>query len=206
MASATEIANRALVKLGESRIADLSDNSKPARTINSLFERVRDAEMRKRRWSFTLKRTVLAADAIAPAFGYSTQYTLPVDCLRPIGFNGKDLGADLSDYRPGSGAAYAIEGRKILTGGIGGVVSPTGLQLRYIAAIADTTLWDACFIEAFACKCAIEACETLTASSDKRRLAWQEYKEAVADGVRANAIELPSESLEDDTWVMARLL
>lgn len=206
MASQTEIANRALVKLGQSRITSLTDDNKTARTLNSMFDRVRDAEMRKRRWSFTIKRVVLAADAQAPAFGYSTQYTLPTDCLRVVEVNGADFGPDLSDYRGSGRRAFLIEGRKLLAGGYGMQVPAGGLQIRYIAAIADTTLWDACFIEAFACKLAIEACETLTGSSDKRKLAWNEYKEAVSEGARANAIELPNEAVADDTWVMARVL
>lgn len=205
MASKTEIANAALVKLGEPSIINIDDNNKPARTIKSLFDRTRDAELRKRRWSFSIKRAQLAADSEKPAFGFGTQYQLPTDCLRVLSIAEYGFGPDLSDYRGGNGRPYAIEGRKILTGTPGAVSAAAALPLRYIAAIDDTTLWDALFVEALACKLAIEACETLSQSSDKRRLAWQEYKDAVAEAVRANAIELPSEAIEDDTWVMARL-
>lgn len=205
MASQTEIANLTLVKLGESRIINIADNNKPARTISSMFDRVRDAEMRKRRWSFTIKRKQLAADSEVPTFGYGLQYTLPTDCLRVLSISEYGFGPNLSDYFIGRGAPYAIEGRKILTGMVGASGTPEPLRLRYISAIADTTLWDSLFIETFACKCAVEACETLTGSSDKRRLAWNEYKEAIAEAVRANAIELPAEEIQDDTWVLARL-
>lgn len=206
MASKTEIANRALVKLGEARIINIDDNNKPARTLASMWDRVRDAELRKRRWSFSIARTQLAADVATPAFGYGAQYQMPTDCLRVLAISTFDFGPDLSDYRGGTGKPYVIEGRKILTGSPGASAPAGALPLRYIKAVEDTTLWDACFIEAFACKLAVEACETLAQSSDKRRLAWQEYKEAIADAVRANAVELPSEAIADDTWVMARVL
>lgn len=204
MASQTEIANRAAVKMGEDRIINIDDNNKVARTLKSMFNIVRDAELRKRRWSFSIKRVQLAADVAAPAFGYGAQYQLPVDCLRPLTIALYDFGADLSDYH-GGGKPYVIEGRKILYGSAGAPAPSGALPLRYIASIEDTTLWDACFVEAFACKLAVEACETLAQSSDKRRLAWQEYKDAIAEAVRANAIELPAESIPDDTWIMGRL-
>lgn len=200
MASAVEIANLALVKVGETKITSLSDPSKKAATIAALFDRVRDAELRKRRWSFSIKRVQLAADSTAPEFGYSAQFTLPTDCLRVLEVNQAAHGADLSDYR-GRYAPYAIEGRKILTHG----TASSALPLRYIRAVADTTQWDSLFVEAFACKLAVEVCETLTQSSDKRQLAWNEYRQAVAEATRANAIELPSEAIEDDTWIMARM-
>lgn len=199
MASKTEVANRALVKLGEKRITSIDDDNKPARTLSSMFDRVRDAELRKRRWSFAIKRAQLAADSDAPAFGYSAQFTLPVDCLRVLQVSENGFGPDLSDLRSDI-APYAIEGRKLLIDASAG----SALPLRYIAAIADTTQWDALFIEVIACKLAIEACETLTGSTDKRRQAWEEYRHAIAEAVRANAIEMPSRAVHDDTWVTAR--
>lgn len=207
MASQTEIANRALVKAGESRVINIDDDTKAARTIKSAFNLVLEAELRARKWSFAIKRANLAADANVPLFGYGAQYTLPIDCLRVLSLFTFDIGPNQSDYLSSGSQPYVIEGRKILFGRMQPGTPPvtTGLPLRYIANIPDTTLWDATFIEAFACRLAAEVIETLAQSSDKRRLAWQEYNQAIGVAKRANAIELPSDSISDDTWVLGRL-
>lgn len=209
MASQIDWANRALDKIGEKPIISLDDGNKQANLLKRMFDIVRDAELRKRRWSFSIKRAVLAADVTVPVFGYGAQYQLPTDCLRLLSIFTFDIGPDITDYRAGgdASATYRIEGRKILYGRPipGGPPITEPMPLRYIAQIADTTLWDACFGEAFACKLAVEIAEPLTQSSDKRRMAWTEYKEAIADAKRANAIELPSEAIADDTWVWSRL-
>jgi hypothetical protein len=109
-------------------------------------------------------------------------------------------GVDLSDYRTGpAGADWAIESGYILFNSAG------PLRLRYIARVEDTTLWDSAFVEAFACKLAVETCEAITQSSEKRQLAKDEYSTAVQAARRAGAIELPPQQVADDTWVVGRL-
>lgn len=207
MASETHWANRALSKIGDRRIMALSDESKPARLVNSMFATVRQAELRARKWSFSIKRAMLAADAAVPAYGYGAQYEMPTDCLRVLSIFRFDVGPDLSDYRSGGGGWYTIEGRKILYGRPipGGPPVTEPMPLRYVADTPDTALWDPTFGEAFACRLAAEIAEDLTQSSEKRRLAWNEYLMAVNVAKRANALELPPESIDDDTWVAARL-
>lgn len=209
MASQTEWANRALYKLGEAPCVNIADNTKNARTVNSMFNIVRAAELRARKWSFSIKRANLAADVALPEFGYGAQYTLPTGCLRVLSIFTFDIGPNQSDYNTGGSSAsiYTIEGRKILYGRPipGGPPSSEPMPLRYIADTPDTTLWDDTFGEAFACRLAAECAETLTQSSEKRRLAWQEYQQAIAAAKRANAIELPADSISDDTWMVGRL-
>lgn len=207
MASQVEWANRALDKIGEQPLIDLNDNSKAGRTVKRMYDIVRDAELRTRRWSFSIKRTLLSPDVAVPAYGYGAQFSLPEDFLRLLSIYTFDFGPNQSDYLSSNTQTYVIEGRKILYGR----PIPSGppitepMPLRYIARIPDTTLWDPSFGEAFACRLAAELCEPLTQSADKRRLAWQEYQQAVALAVRANAVELPPDSISDDTWVFGRL-
>ncbi|UQO04930.1 hypothetical protein L0Z13_11605 [Burkholderia multivorans] len=63
---------------------------------------------------------------------------------------------------------------------------------------------DALFREAFACRLAVEACESLTQSSTKRQAAWAEHDRAITEAIRVNAIELPSQPIGDDTWLESR--
>ncbi len=200
MTSKVAIINRALTKLGASRIVQISDNTKEAREMAATFDIVRDSELRINRWSFSIKRAQLAADVTAPEFEFSHRFTLPADYLRTLMVGDLWPGYDPTDYRTGPGGAdWAIENGFILYNSAG------PLRLRYIARIEDTTLWDSAFVEAFACKLAVETCEAITQSSQKRQMAMEEYRIAVQAARRAGAIELPPQQIADDSWVLGRL-
>ncbi len=199
MASQVEIANRALTKLGAARIISLDDDVKQARSVKSMFELVRDAEMRAHIWSFTVKRKSLAALSSTPDWGFDYEYQVPSDYLRILQVNDIYPGPSLDDYRNASTAEYVIENRKILAN----FAAP--LKIRYIARIEDTSLWDATFIEAFASRLAMEMCEDLTQSSTKKADAQNDYKRALTDAIRSGAVEQPPVDLPDDSWMLSRL-
>lgn len=199
MASEVDIANRALGKLGAATIIDLNEDDPKAVAINVAFATVRQAELRRRRWRFSLERHSLPALADAPAFGFARQFQLPAGCLRVIQIGEFDLGPNLSDYRAAPTELWSIEGRKILTN------LPAPLKVRTIQDVPDTTQWDAAFVEAFAARLAYECCERITQSDSKKQLAWSDYREAIREAVRANALEVATSEATDDTWVMARL-
>jgi hypothetical protein len=199
MASVVDVANRALTKLGSARIVSLSDDNKQARSINSCFYTLLDAELRQNRWTFAIKRAELPALAETPTFGYDYQYALPADFLRLDMINDMFPSVSLDNYISTEVADYAIENRMILSN----LSAP--LKIRYGASVDDPNQWDSLFIEALACRLAAEICEDLTQSSGKRQQAWQEYKQALQAGKRANAIERPPSQLPDDTWIFSRL-
>ncbi len=199
MAGQVEIANRALTKLGDARVLSLSDETEGARSVNSMWDAVRDAELRARVWKFSIVRTSLPALVATPAWGYEYQYELPSDCLRVLQVNDIYPGVSLSDYRTIDESEWRIEGRKILTN----LAAP--LKIRYISRVEDTGQWDSSFVEAFACRLAVELAERLTQSNTKRQLAAEEYKAAMRLAVQANAIESTPEPLSDDSWMLSRL-
>lgn len=199
MASAIQIANRALTKLGAARIISLGDDNKQSRAVLSCFDDLRDDELRSHRWSFAMKRTSLAADSVAPAFGFTYAYTLPPDFLRLDMVNDEFPAVVMDNYIGVETNDYTIEGNKILAN----IAAP--LKLRYIARIEDPNQMDVNFREALSCRIAAELAEDLTQSNQKRELAWNEYKQAVSRAVRTNAIEKPPVMPPDDQWVMSRL-
>ena len=199
MASEIDAANRALSKIGSARITSRLDNSKEAREVNAAFDIVRDAELRKNRWSFAKRRSALAASVTAPAFGYGYQYTLPTLCLRVLRVGDFSPGLDLSNGRNASLEEYAIEGRSILTDDAG------PLNIIYLESVVDVTLWDAMFLEVFACKLAFEIADALTGSQSRKDACAQDYEAQVRAAVHANAIELPASPIADDSWILSRL-
>lgn len=199
MASVIQIANRALTKLGAARIISLGDDNKQSRAVLSCFDDLRDDELRSHRWSFAMKRTSLAADSEAPAFGFTYAYTLPADFLRLDMVNDEFPAVVMDNYIGVETNDYTIEGNKILAN----MAAP--LKLRYIARIEDPNQMDANFREALSCRIAAELAEDLTQSNQKRELAWNEYKQAVSRAVRTNAIEKPPMMQGDNQWIMSRL-
>lgn len=199
MASDVQIANRALTKLGARRILSIDDDVKEARAINSMFDIVRDSELRAHPWNFAMTRASLPALVSAPAWGFLRQFQLPSDCLRVIQINEHYWVPSLTDYRTRLDVPYQIEGGKVLTD------FQAPLKIRYVARISDTQSWDSCFVEAFASKLAYETCEEITQSNTKKQEAAADYKEAIRSAKRMDAIENPPEPFGDDSWLLSRI-
>lgn len=200
MTSEVAIANRALTKLGAARILALTDDVKNAREINSMFESVRDDELRRHNWNFAITRTSLAALVATPSWGYERQFQLPSDCLRVVQVDEFYYVSNLSDYRTTADAPFQIEGRKILTS----LDAP--LKIRYVFRETDPQQWDSSFIEAFACRLALEACDAITQSNTKKDIIGREYDMAIKMAKRVDAIENPPDAMPDDSWIMSRLV
>jgi len=199
MTSEVSIANRVCTLLGADTIIALTDDNNRARTINANYAPIRDAELARRRWRFSISRASLVALAAAPDSDYARQFQVPNDFLRLI--EGGDLtsGPDFADYRGGY-SLYSREGDRILTN----LNAP--LHIRYLARITDASLFDAAFAESLAARIADECCERLTQSDSKRQICMQAYKRAIQEATRANALEVASESLADSEWIAVRRL
>lgn len=193
----------ALSKIGESTpITSFDDENKPARELKKRYEFVRDAELRRRKWCFSLTRTTLPAIASpdpAPT-PYSYAYQLPSDCLKVL---------SVGDYAPGGSyvdlntaldtAEFKIEGRRILTD----FAAP--LRLRYVKQVTDPTQFDAAFVESFAARLAYEIAMPITQSRSVKDDAWSDYVVSIREAVKANAIEVAPEQMNDDAWLQARM-
>jgi len=199
MASVIQVANRALTKLGAARIISLADNNKQARAVASCFDDLRDAELRAHRWSFALVRTALPALTTTPAYEFQYEYQLPADFLRLDMIDGRYPSTVMDNYIGAETAEYAIEGGKILTD----IAAP--LKIRYCRRVDDPNAWDVLFREALACRIAAEICEELTQSNQKKDAAWAEWKRAVGEAVKVNAIERPPQMPPDDQFIISRL-
>ena len=183
--SAVDACNSALQKLGAARILSIDDNSHEARQCKAAFDSNRRAELRKHNWNFAIKRVTLAPDAKAPAFGFAYAFTIPSDCLKILKSNDYDLD-------------WVLEGRKILTNA-GNV-----LELRYIFDVTDATQWDSAFYDMFSISLAIDMCESITNSTNKRQVLQQEYKDARSEARRNNAFEQLAGDPPEDSWIVVR--
>lgn len=199
MSSQTTIVNTALTILGSETVVSLNDNNKRARTMKTIYDIVRQQELRAHNWLFSMLDTQipsLAIDAIPP---FSVAYQKPNDCLKLISMANQPQQLSLIDYRTGFEKLYVQRGKIIYTN----LDAPCWIS--YVQDITDATQFDACFTMAFAAKLAWRACEALTGSSAKRNICMSEYKTALTEAAMVNSVESLPEGRLDDSWVLARI-
>ena len=183
------IANLAASKLGEDdQLRNPNDDTPLGRSVAAVWAPVRQAALRDHSWNFAMRRAGLSAEALASVpypFGYS--FPLPADNLRLI----EVLSAGARDD-------YQIEGGSILCNSAGPV------YIRYIADIEEPALWDALFVEAFACRLADQISDRITGDVGRRDRAWQGYQAALSQAKRVDARENPQIPTEMTEWELAR--
>lgn len=185
MPSVVDISNKALDKLGQGPITSLEDGTKSANLCNRNWTIIRDQVLRDHPWNFAVKRSILAADTTAPAWGFTYQFPLPSDCLR------------LLEVRDLSTGEYQVEANQILA-------DESALYVRYIRQVTDPNEYDALFVDTVATRLAFELCEALTQSNTKKEMLWQEYEDSLNRARRVDGQENPPQQYEEDDWVSVR--
>jgi hypothetical protein len=187
MATITSVCNRGLQLLGAARILDITDDTRNGRACKACYDSVRKSEIRKHRWRFAIKRTVLAPlEETDPHGEFSYIFQLPSDCekvLKPE----NDIYCD-----------WQVEGRKLYTN------QTNALNLRYLADITDPSQFDSNFAEMLSAKMAEAMCEEITQSNTKIARAESAYKEARREARMSNAFETIPAEPASDSWVDAR--
>lgn len=184
-----DIVNRALLKLGQETVIDLTEDNERARAANALYNSVRDTLLSTYRWNFATKRAILEACELTPAFGFKYQYDLPSDFLRLI---------SLPDAPDNARDNYAIEQQHILTD----YESP--LKIIYTARVTRANLFPPYFIEAFSCRLAYELCDRLKQDVSRKNVLMQEYEMAIREAKKSNAIQLANISLPTSDYINVR--
>lgn len=180
----TGICNLALIRIGSDRISDITQNTKSAVLLNSIYDMVRDDVLRAHKWNFATKRTTLAATAITPDWGYSHEFDLPNDCLRLLETSPDELD-------------YVVEKRKIRA-------NRDRLDVLYIYSNADESEWDSCFASAFAWKLAEQLAYSMTQSASLVQLCAAGYKAALAEARSMDGSEGQIKGLEIEEWTSSR--
>lgn len=196
--SQIDICNLALGKIGAQIINSLDDESIEAQAIKRIYSMCLADELRKYQWSFAIKRVNLAAQT-EPPLDYRYVYQLPSDFIRSIQVGKSSRIGGMYDYINALQAEYLIEGGKIYTD-----FNPP-LFMRYISYVEDSTLFDDCFVNILALRLAKELVVISTSNSGNKASLQQDYQLALREAIRANAIEKAPVTLNDGSWMMARM-
>lgn len=191
MTTDTDIANMALDLLKEAPITDITQDRPTARWLNRNFAATRDSVLSKADWNCAMKRTSLAEDGTAPAFGWTYRYAKPADCLRvlPLTYDGTSEGKPV---------ASEIEGQWIMTNKSG------PLKIRYVSRFEEYGNYPACLQEAVAAALAGKMAHWMTGKTSYAEIAKQAFREAMNDAWLVDAIEGTTPRAADSEWIDAR--
>ena len=218
IASKTAICNFALVSvLGDVRINSIDDDVKSAQILRDNYDLIRQSELRKAFWKFSLRHVLLPAvtppvskfpNGIPPPYAYA--YQMPQDCLRLITFAGLRQSLGLCNYRTGLEKLYDWQEDYIFTNLSLGInwtstVPSTSQWITYIGDETDTTKFDSNFAISFACALGVACCEAITGSTSKYQKAMSDYAKSITAAYVNNAIERLPEGMADDSYTLGRL-
>lgn len=221
--SDVDICNLALQKLGAQPIVSLLDVNPRAQTLNNCYALYRDMLQRKR-WNFNRAYAVLPTLTFTPPFEYTYAYQLPDDYLRlelaglaqtvgvsppttppnailaaPITLAIGMPGINLADYNSARSQDYRIVGKQIW------INQFPPLALIYGKRVIDPNQFDANFTETLASLLALQCCERITSSGQKKQMLAQEYQQSLQQALQAKAIENAPEIIPDDTFLLSRI-
>ena len=176
MASTVDICNGALNQLGATTILSLTEDSKNARLCNSRYTQVRDGVFRSHPWNCLQKRVELAADTTAPAWGFTSAYTLPADCLRLL---------KILDYD----SNYKVEGRKILS-------NASSMKILYIGRITDPNEYDELLRETLSASLAADIAFAITSNNTTATNMYNLFQDKLKDARFVDSTE--GQNLDQD--------
>lgn len=191
-----ELANRALIKIGQSPIS--SANQEPlGKIISIVYDEVKLLLLSSYCWRFAIKRATLPRlnkESENPRF--KNVFQLPKDCLLFRGVGDFHKPADLRDYKGTTGTRWEIEGDKIYS-------NLDSLPVVYIANV-DEELFSAQFKEAFSNKLASELSIKVHQNLNLVNLYEQKYQASIQHAITCNEIIADTEELSENSWLAVR--
>lgn len=162
------IANFAVATLDDYPITTLDDNTSVGRFMARHYTYVRDELLQMYPASFARNRKAIAADEVAPAFGWRYAYTLPDDCIRllPITCDGTLNGVMVP---------YELEGRTVLTN------AQAPLKVRYIRRVTNAADFTPLFGRLLGARLAVLGATRITGKSSYFQKAGEAFNAALAD-------------------------
>lgn len=209
----TSIANRALQILGSQPINSLTDNSRGARAVNRAYYPVLENLLRENFWSFTMKRVMLPAASLKPAFGKNAYFILPPDFImlgppdQNVSYSFGALPSGPIPSAPNNSVQYNDFQIEAYPGGGIAIASsdPAPIAIRYVSSDITEAMFDPSFAEAFSAALAEQICEELTQSNTKLQNAAKMYDDAINQAKKRNAFEEMPVQPPIDPWILVRM-
>jgi len=182
MPSRVDIANLALLKVGQALITTFDDDVEAARIVKTLFDQTVDEVFAAGRWRFATRQASLGQLTGGPIWNrYVYRYALPTDpfCLWVTR-------ASPDDDR----VAWEVQGREILT-------DAATVSIEYIARLPASSDWDPLFISALVERLAAELAIPITNTPSLRQTLYSTYLLKLQDAAAKGSLEGTPEVISD---------
>jgi hypothetical protein len=177
------ICNLALSRAGQAPIQSLTQETRTAQLLNSIFPLVQDRVMSAHPWNFTIKRAAWTPNANTPVYEYDYEYDLPSDCLKVLSTE--------------NNTEHVIENRKLLS-------NESTLKVRFIYRNNSTNEWSAWFANVMAWALAEDVSYALNGASERTQQIHASYEKALKEDRSTDATEGDLPILEVDDWTNSR--
>jgi len=179
-----DIVNRALGLLGAEFITSLTEDTKPARFANELYDDTRDTLFRMHPWNSCIKRAALSLTDNTPAYYFSYEFQLPGDWLRIV--------------RPEDDSLeYKIESDKLVT-------ETSTFKCTYVFRNEAVATYDSLLVETLAAKLAVNLTMPLLQDLETLNAMNSLYSEKLRTARSADAQEGSPEGIDADFWLESR--
>lgn len=164
------------------------------------YPQVRRATLRSHPWNFAIKRVILAANATAPIFGFTTAFDLPADFIRYLSRH-DDSGIPITGAFL-EGTDYEIEDGQFLTSST--VTTSTALNMRYIFDQEDLHKWDPLAIDLFVLNLALKLAPELKSAPRSIQNIKDQLRELKAEAKAIDGQERPPKRIQKSKFLQAR--
>lgn len=200
MANQTDFLNDALGQIGATKITAIDDGSLNAEYCAVFWPPLRKALLRLTHWNFATDRASLVQSVPAPAFEFTFSYSLPVDLVKIVQFNGNGAVPvapsgyiNLYPYV----TRYVIEGRKLLT-------NDAEAKIVYLKDVDNPDLWDPLFYQLAAAWLSSKLASSIAKSEKTAAMRMEEVMKILLPMATAvdgqEGTEMP-ESIPNLLWV-----
>ena len=185
--SKLEIMNKALGMLGANQMRTLEDDTLEAKAATKMYQSALESILAETDWTFAIKRSLLTlSEDKKPAWGEGNYFELPADMVKIVDVMNRCV-------------KWQREGNYIYT-------HASEFGIVYVSRCIDPTYYPSYFIDAFACKLAVEMCYLLTNSTEKTNVLIDLYRgEYLPVAKTKSAREKSNTIAEDSHWVNGTL-
>jgi len=166
---------------------DINEPNDRAVACKQFYQPTVDAVLRAFPWNCATLRVQLIRLVAAPIYGFSYQFTLPVDpfCLRVLEIADQDINS-----------FYKIEGRKLLT-------DKDSVKIKYIGRI-DEGDFDSLLTQTISAKLASMICHAITGKANLFDSMMKLYQYSLDEAKSIDSQEGTAESIENDILITVR--
>lgn len=194
MATATDIVNKALRRIGANRIDDLDTNQDHEGFVaRDLYDECRRDCLNLHNWNFAITRAQLTAGT-TPTFGWDYAYLLPDDFIRLVSVHPFDDEETTVPYR----LEYQDDDDRVL------VTNANQIYIRYVFDLQDTNVMSAAFRDVLAFQLAREFAGALNKSTAAAELSDIAFRRKLARAKAIDGVQDYPESMAEGSWLTSR--